>query len=346
MQAYQTRTGTRPEFSDLTKELGVGRGVAMGLFVLALVMLTCAQIIVTSQATDGLIVSLIGGSWALQYYPDFQLISSQQSSLMPFPEGVYAVSLGFGLNAAICIFLGKLDLGDNLVPQYFSSILTAISLVIVVFFLTFSDLGGDGVAPLPKSIEGMSPVLGVVVFNFAYIIAVPSMFSDAQPRVHFRGAMWSGIGMFLFICCCVGFAGSAGLRSAGDNVLVTLYAIPSPIIVRAAVFSYFTALLLPIPVYSILLRRNLAYYTGVRSAGFLSLAVPWSVACICYMQHWFGTIVNWSSLICLGFVNYTVPLCVVNNFVGDKRRRVLAQVCLMLTTSGILGAIVQNIREA
>ena len=114
-----------PQKIDLFAPLALRYGGAslenatQAMLCLGLLALACAQIIVTAQAMDGLIVWLFGET--LAFAPgaeDGPIIRSTKLSVMPFPENTFGVSLGFLLNALICIVLGFLPLSGNIVPQY------------------------------------------------------------------------------------------------------------------------------------------------------------------------------------------------------------------------------------
>lgn len=169
---------------------------------------------------------------------------------------------------------------------------------------------------MPAAGDDMSMIVGVAVFNFAYIIAVPSLKTESSPEAKFPQSMWTAVLVMLGVYCYVGgLGGSATHVTDGSGNVLNLFMVPgAPTVTRLAVFSYAFAIVLPIPVYVILLRRSLEQGNIVSPglAGIaVSNAVPWALALLCYMQAWFSAIINWSSLLCLGFINYTVPLAIV-----------------------------------
>ena len=326
------------EFADLSERyLGeTGRKATVGMLAMSLTLLAAAQIVVTAQAMDAVIVGAFGSSTAVTFYPSVSIITTTTDSLMPFPQGTYGISLGFVLDALLCTFLGRFDLQDNVHPQYISAALIGAALVVLVLHFVNRRAG----VGIPAFGESYGELLGVAVFNFAFVIAVPSLFSDASSKKTFGDAMWNAVGAMFCVCVAVGATGAMYVGGPpSDNVLQTVYTDPtSPFLARLAAQCYCVGIALPIPVYHILCKRNI----GMGAAGeILSVAMPWSLAFICYMQPWFAPLLNWSSLLCLGWINYTVPLLITYRAAPEYGEAV--RMCLLFSTVAILAAILQNV---
>eukprot|EP00756_Hemistasia_phaeocysticola_P057174 Hpha_TRINITY_DN33803_c0_g1::TRINITY_DN33803_c0_g1_i1::g.27329::m.27329 len=306
-----------PEFGNLAKQyLGSSwEVVTQVLLGVSLTMLTCAQVVVTSQAIDAAIVYFFGQTAALQYYPSPKLILSADTSLHPFGEGLFAVSLGFVVDMVVCVTLGFFDLSANMLPQYLSSAASLFAFSVFAWQLLLQPPLEHEVPALPLVGPDTSPVVGVAVFNFAYIIAVPSLQMEAAPKANFKLAMWAAVLGMLAVYVSVGGAGGmhTSPHDQSANLLNLFMRAGAPEVTRIAVFAYAAALVLPIPVYVILLRRTIEQ--GGMAPGtpaiVVSNLIPWGMALVMYMQPWFGAIINWSSLLCLGFINYSIPLALV-----------------------------------
>lgn len=307
------------EFGSLAREFlgSSAEFVTQVLLVVSLTMLTCAQVVVTAQAIDAAIVAVVGYTSALQFYPTPEILMTSDKSLQPFGTGKYAVSVGFIVDMAMCTSLSFFDLSDNMIPQYLSYGATVFAMIVFGWQLLLQPPLSDESPPaLPAVGDDASMIVGVAVFNFAYIIAIPSLYAEMSPTAKFTPSMWSAVLYMLVLYCYVGLAGGA-VTPEGDTSgnILNLFIVPgSPGITRLAVFTYAFALVLPIPVYVILLRRNLELGGIVPAGGpavFTSNAIPWGLALVCYLQPWFGALINWSSLLCLGFINYSIPLAIV-----------------------------------
>lgn len=303
------------EFAALARHLGGStlEMITQFLLALSLLALACAQIIVTAQAMDGLFVWLAGKTYAYApLVPNGPIITSEELSVMPFPPDTLGVSAGFLLDAVICIILGFLPLSDNIVPQYifFSLFIFALGGFVWHFINPDCDPMIFSNARLPLIGSDLSGVLGVVIFNYAFIVAVPSLRADSAPKANFRAAMWGGVCFMWLMYTIYGLMGSLAFANVGGNFLSSILRGSVPFISKSAVFALSFALQPSIPVYVILLSRNLEE-AGVPGAVIWANLTPWSLAACCYMQKWFSEIVNWSSLLVLGFINYSIPLALV-----------------------------------
>jgi len=283
------------------------------LLSVSLLALACAQIIVTAQAMDGLLVWVFGSTYALApSSSDSWLLTSSRLSVMPFPENTFGASLGFVVNAIVCITLGCLPLSDNIEPQYVFFALFNFALCVFIwhFLNPHCDPIVLGDNRLPAIGPDLSGVPGVIIFNYAYIVAVPSLVADTRPKERFGTWMWVAVTFMWLMYAAYGLSGSLAFPDVMDNVLRSLLREEVPAISKAAVFALSIALQPSIPVYVVLLSRNLAE-VGVAGPTFWANFVPWSLALLCYMQTWFAAIINWSGLLVLGFINYSVPLAIV-----------------------------------
>lgn len=303
------------EFGSLSRHYG---GEKLGyisdlLLGLSLLALACAQIIVTAQAMDGLIVWLHGKTYAYAPWSGSNVVlSSDVLSVMPFPKNTIGISAGFLVDAVICITLGFLPLADNVIPQYVFFALFNFALIVLMwhFINPHYDpmIFNDNRTPIVG--HSMNGVVGVVIFNYAYIVAVPVLRSDAHPRSSFSCSMRVAVAYMAVMYFIFGLCGSFAFKAVNENLLVSVLRDGVPVISKLAVFALSFALQPSIPVYVILLSRSMAEL-GIRSPVFWANFIPWSLAACAYMQSWFLAIVNWSGLLVLGFMNYSIPLALV-----------------------------------
>ncbi|KAJ9463900.1 hypothetical protein DIPPA_03288 [Diplonema papillatum] len=317
--------------------------VTLGLLSTGIVMLSCAQIVVTSQIIDAVVVSVFGSSWAFALYPSPSFVATSAGALLPFPPGTFGLSVGFLLNAGVCIYFAQFDISGNLTPQYVSSGLSLYFLAGLAAYVLSTTAG-----PAPEPVAySYTELCGVAIFNFAFVVAVPSLFTDTRKYVNFKAALFVAIAVVFVFGVLVGTLGSRLPQPAG-NVLATVFDRHPGLLTKTTVFSYAVALALPIPVYLILLRRNLEAAFSGRWAAVVATGLPWGLACLFYMQPWFSSLVNWSSLVCLGFINYSIPL----SLVVDARRfdayvpakeRAIAFTCFLVTGCVIIVALAVNL---
>lgn len=287
--------------------------VSQLFLALGLVSLACAQIIVTAQAMDGFLVWVFGKTYAIEVVGT-PLISTDVLSVMPFPANTWGVSLGFVIDAFICVTLGLMDLSDNIIPQYvfFAMFNFAVLVFLAHFFNPDVDQIVHGDGRLPNVGHDLGGVLGIVIFNYAYIVAVPSLRSDSKQDVNFNAATWGGVAFMMVMYIVYGYLGALSFPQVADNLLVSILQPEVPSITKAAVFALSFAFVPAIPVYVILLARSIED-AGIseRLSTILANLIPWTIALLCYMQSWFSIIITWSGLLVLGFINYNIPLLLI-----------------------------------
>ena len=172
-----------------------------GLFFMSCMSQACAAIVVTSHTLDGFLASfLFSKTFALQLYPSIEFISwdadtchiSKQSNVKGFSadssiedctpffsNGPFIISIGFILVTLVFLPLGKGFLKEAVFVQILSFI--ALLTLLSQFFIEFIRQGLQFSVPMIG--DDQSELAGVVLFNFAYIIAVPSWLNEKAPNV-------------------------------------------------------------------------------------------------------------------------------------------------------------------
>mmetsp|Transcript_34615 Transcript_34615/g.83762 ORF Transcript_34615/g.83762 Transcript_34615/m.83762 type:complete len:534 (-) Transcript_34615:417-2018(-) len=320
------------------------------LLSLCLMALAIAQMIVVAQALDGLVVYVFGYTCAIDYehFPP-SLAFSTNSGLTPFGVNKPVISLGFGLAMCVCTFLGTLDLSENVKPQLVAICLFLVSTIeFVRCFLMDSNLisksgwltqnddgwssganvglqtrnshenGTSGAFMLDRKGEGLQMfgchpwmILGVIVFNFAIVITVPSLFADVQKGTSTSGPVGVASAIMFVIYAAVGITGAGAVPNAGSDFFSYLTGDTIPTTTRLSVFMFVVSLMLSVPVYTILVIRNLIQMTGrPTECKIVGAVLPWLVAMFLYTSDKFGSFLNWTSLLVMGFANYTLPLAI------------------------------------
>jgi hypothetical protein len=139
-------------------------------------------------------ISLLGRTYALQCYPDLRVVSwsptychlssndntvaeSALEDCTPFHEhGPLLLSIGYLIASAIFFPLGWGQLKETVWVQIFSFCILAA--LLIVFFGEFIYRGLDYTLPLVG--EDMTQLAGVVLFNYAYTITVPSWLGEKK----------------------------------------------------------------------------------------------------------------------------------------------------------------------
>lgn len=172
-----------------------------GLFFMSCMSQACAAIVVTSHTLDGFLASfLLSKTYALQLFPTIEIISwsastchSPKKSIVqsyskdsgiedctPFySDGPFIITIGFLIVTLLFLPLGRGYLKEAVFVQILSFI--ALLTLLSQFFFEFFRQGLHFSVPMIG--EDQSELAGVVLFNFAYIIAVPSWLNEKAPNV-------------------------------------------------------------------------------------------------------------------------------------------------------------------
>jgi len=315
--------GASYEFTDLMR-IHFGpfwENVAIMMLSLTLGSLAIAQITIVAQALDAMAITLTGWSLALRYYPNLEVMQSNMHSLQPFGVDQQLVSVGFIVAMVICVGLGLLDLTSNTLPQYISFsllstfVLTGISHIIPLAFHHASN--GEVITGKTSFIgDDPSSIIGVAVFNYSIVIAIPSLFSDSKHGLNFSKASGTSIYAICALYLTIGILGSISYGTMSANIMEPFLESES-VLGTIASFAFVWAIIPPLPIYTILISRNLEQVTGKPLLSkVLGVFVPWTLALFLYMSEAFGEFLVWTSILVLGFTNYTMPLAIAARACG------------------------------
>ena len=302
--------------------------ITAALLALCLQSLALAQMVLCAQAADALLVWAGGASAAVGYGPsNFARVAwSSSLALRPFagagPGSATLLSGGFVLAACAAVLLGRLDLSEAFAVHAASlALLCGAVLRFLAAFL--SDMRHAGF-PSEGVVVGPAPIasLGSIVFNFAFVVAIPSLVADKRPNADVGRAASRATTFMAFVYAVVGSLGFfAG--ASGDNFVASRLQRADGAAAAADVLAFFAwafSQLLAIPVYCELAKRLLLAQGWTPRGAYLGGTVaPWALAALLYQRDAFGAIVDAAALFVLGFANYTVPL------VLDVQRRLLEQ---------------------
>ncbi|GAB5356362.1 hypothetical protein AAMO2058_000284000 [Amorphochlora amoebiformis] len=358
------------EFTDLAKEYFGSKGESASVLMLSLTLgaLAIAQITIVAQALDAMVIAALGQVVGFRYYPELEVVRTESSSLQPFGVNQPMVSTGFIVAMVICIVLGFMDLTSNKLPQYMSFFL----------LIMFSICATIHISPVAAtqgsaSLVGMDPssIIGVAVFNYSVIIAIPSLKADSNPRAGFENAVSMSVWTISILYIFIGVLGSQAYGSSTDNIMDPML-MSGLAMGRFASFAFVWALIPPLPIYTILISRNLEQVTRKPIfSKIMGVLVPWTLALFLYMSEAFGVFVVWTSILVLGFTNYTLPLTIAARAFGGAPGRIgyegitaweawveelrstwedeIGRKALLLNigiTTVLIGVVIMNIRKA
>ena len=267
------------------------------LFVVNLQLSNITAIIQSTQTADYTIMAIAGKTCGMEFYPklhwhcvdleqaddaggsDSGSLADDGLSDSDSPFGpVWVVSIGFLIVLVVTIPLGYFNLDDNIYVQVVAAAIL-IFFTLIGWFYGFTrpeHLEWDGVAPVgPANITrcshhtvscatqgGFGSQVGPMVFNYAYVVTLPSWINEMKPGLSVNLQLWGALipGIITFIV--LGWFSAAFYQTVGipdsEDLLSGLTGDSISKFAQAASFVFPPAALISgIPIFSIVIRYNL-----------------------------------------------------------------------------------------
>jgi len=186
----------------------------------------------------------------------------------------------------------------------------------LAWMVQFFVIGLDPSDQLPVlNAGGSGSVLANVVFNFGFVVTVPSWLNEKRRDVSVHHTVWMTIllggSMFLGLGL-IGGASKVDFSNQDLLAAVTSGKNSGWYAVLAAYLFPPAALLTGIPVFSIIIRYNLVEnkICSPLVANLFAVVFPWVVSLFFYTGSFLTQLINWSSAFIFSALNFTFPLLV------------------------------------
>jgi hypothetical protein len=206
------------EYSSVFKIL-LGHNVYVAtevLFITACLMQCCIGIAQAAQSFDSFIASFILGKvYGLQLYPNIEWVTwssstcvqlftdtavtitakdndgddefSDLSNCIPFQDNGFAmITMGYIFVMFFFLPLGIFNLKETMIVQIVSFLLLCI--IMTQFNIEFAHQGFD--QPIPLFGGDYKHLVGVVLFNYAYLVTIPTWLIEKRPEVNPHRVIW------------------------------------------------------------------------------------------------------------------------------------------------------------
>jgi len=286
-----------------------------------------AAMIVSAQTVDRVLVDVVGWSGGLNYgtFPP-QFVEADTSAETHTHGGMWdgsttVLSVGLLASMAICVPFGVLKLEDNIGFQWVSfACLVMLVIALGVQFTLFSP-GGMELSRAPLVGVDAHHLVGVIAFSYTFVVTIPSWVNEKQPGVSVSKVMWQGCGVAALMLVVVGLTGcwaydltnpslSPQNQVEVQNILLIMTHRNQPVFGRVIAYLFTLTTLIPgIPVLMVIVRYNLVSSGVIPQSWATAIAVwlPWLVTMLMYQKGWFQSFLNWTTILCSGFVNFGIP---------------------------------------
>lgn len=314
----------RVEFAALTNYyLGFKAYILAQIFVTCALQITnIASIIVVAQVFDETIIYYFNRTGAIQFYPTF----GWEWYPSMFSNNVYVLSLGFMVTLLMVIPMGYFNLDDNMIIQIVCFILTLSIWIgwIGSFIYVMTDL--REFHPIPAFGLDQTQVLGTIIFNYAFVVTIPSWCNEKRNSVSIYPSVASASLFATAVYFLIGILGALAFSiPENDDVLDVLNESPfSNRFTRLSAFIYpIVSIASSIPVYSIVIKYNLLETGLVNNwvAWFISAVVPWLVVIPFYTGSGLANVMNWGSLFFVSITNFIIPFIIYIAARMDKNKK-------------------------
>ena len=299
-----------------------------------LVIVSCmsqifAAIVETSQALDGFLASFVIGKTYAFEFSTMSVIewSSLECSLAshakhatdegvdldlctPFADAHFGiVTLGYFLMTVFFLPLGLGDLKETILVQIVSFI--AFFVFVYQFEWEFAHKGYNFVDTVPWVGSDFTSLAGVVLFNYAYPITVPSWLSEKKTNVPAGTVIWTTSAVSTVVYIIFGLTAAFAFSDPGTDTLVVLAS--SQVTHSTRIMAAFFGVCIigcGAPVFCVIVHNQLASDGFFSPSGsmFVGCILPYLVSMWMYQGTLLMSILNWTGLVVNGAVASILPL--------------------------------------
>jgi hypothetical protein len=294
------------------------------LFFLCAVCMNVAAIIDTAEVVDS-VLGLHSNSYAVSVDRGMKFqawshaagpCTRSQAKLGqcdPFADttvyGEDLLTLGYVLTAAVFLPICLKDLKENTGWQIFGfGILMTLSMY---FCYSFWDSGQLSLHHASLWGHEWSNMLGVIMFNFALVLAIPAWLHEKKESVSAVSTVIYSTAISTALYIGVGALGGLTISHVNVNLLTPMVsgAYGQGVQIAASIFAFFI-IGLDIPLFSVLTRYNLTHsgLCTTRTANLLVVWIPWGLAWIFYQGDAIGELLDWSGTLLTSAVAFILPL--------------------------------------
>jgi amino acid permease len=298
---------------------------SQAIFLCCITCLNISSIVDTSQVVDTFLGNWWpGGTAAIQFFnhqstSNIQWLRWDRSECtmeevdagicLPFAgcDGI-VITLGTFITTLVFLPLALMDLKENAWWQVAG--LAVLIIVSIQFVIQFS-LSNLQPSYLTWWGSDWNDLLGVVLFNFALVIAVPAWLYEREPHVDVPTVINGSTCVTLILYISIGLLGAMAMPNVADNMLESMMsgAFGTMLSLGASLFA-FAIVGLGIPLFSVLTRLNLtgSGLCSKRMANTLAVYGPFAAAWMLNDGEAITKLLSWGGVIFTSLVAFVLPL--------------------------------------
>lgn len=292
-------------------------------FFLCITCLNISSIVDTAQIIDQIIAHIFGhtsayrlslsGKNKVKYWShaDCGHHRIKAGECIPFhhqKDDQLLITLGYVATVVLFLPLAMMDLKENVFMQIVGFVvLLAISLQFIVSFclqgLSFENLSVWG--------DDYTDLFGVILFNFAVLLAVPAWLAEKDPRVDVATVINGSSLLSVILYIVIGVLGALAIPQVAENMLSSMVGGTFGLATRigAEIFALFI-IGLGIPLFSVLARLNLtgSGLCSILGGDLLAVGMPFGVSWIFYKGTFGEVLLSWGGTLFTSLIVFIFPL--------------------------------------
>eukprot|EP00539_Tryblionella_compressa_P011125 CAMPEP_0178803704 /NCGR_PEP_ID=MMETSP0745-20121128/14633_1 /TAXON_ID=913974 /ORGANISM="Nitzschia punctata, Strain CCMP561" /LENGTH=535 /DNA_ID=CAMNT_0020462845 /DNA_START=145 /DNA_END=1752 /DNA_ORIENTATION=- len=299
--------------------------------------------------------------WSYQECSEEMLITGE---CLPFldDDGIL-FTLGYAITLLIFLPMALMDLKENAAMQVIGFlVLLVTSLGFIILFIQEGVDLKDGDISLWGTEWGS--LFGVVLFNFALVIAIPAWLYEKEPNVDVPLVVHGSSILSAVLYVVIGILGAVSMPYVSQNMLESLMSGEFGTVMQlcASIFAFFI-IGLGCPLFSVLTRMNLAG-SGLMSwstANALAVYLPFLSSWIFYQGDAITQLLSWGGIIFTSLIAFILPLLLALHsldtsddegavdvyspfhFYSKKSKKNVLIILLVLAVLSIIAAIFGNV---
>ena len=188
-----------------------------------------------------------------------------EGECLPFAEwdhvpNIALITFGKVLVTLLFLPLSLLDLKDNVSWQvlgFFILLVTSVQFVVQFAAMTASS-SSSATTSLTWWGHDWDDLLGVVLFNFPLVLAIPAWLYEREPHVDVTTVVHCSTALSVLLYACLGWMGARALPHVSENMIESMMSgCWGPLLQWGATLFTFAIVGLNIPLFSVLMRLNL-----------------------------------------------------------------------------------------
>lgn len=202
---------------------------------------------------------------------------------------------------------------DNIIVQNASFL--CLLAITIEWCAQFADLGLARNEP-PAVGSEFSNLFGNVLFNFAFILTIPSWLNEKKPEVGVNEtvtwSVWLSVLLFVVLGYMAASAYPSEFGDSNDDLITVILNGGKGVtgLTRACAYIFPPVVLWSgIPVFSIIVRYNLLQeeVCGPRMANLIAVISPWVFSLFLYAGTLLNSLMNWTGLLLVVPLNFVLP---------------------------------------